>query len=134
MWRAYTFGPESVVVTTSAKALYRFIPDEIMKSPVKYHKSDFARSEFGWSTLSFYKPSTYGFEREFRMLRSLGEDESVCFEDPSDYGRCLLVRLKKIIHRVITHPEADATLKAKVDALLAKYLKGIKRENSAFER
>ncbi len=134
MWDAYTSCPDSVVVTTSAKAVYRFISSEIMKSPVKYHGDDFPRSEiFGWNTLSFYKPSTYNFEREFRMLRVLGKDESVLWNEPADYGRYVQVRLKRIIHRVITHPRGSGALKRKLETLLRQYLKAIHRENSSLE-
>lgn len=133
MWNAYTPEAESVVVTTSAKALYRFIPDQIMKSPVKYHSTDFARAEFGWNTLSFYKPESYGFEREFRMLRNLEEGDSVQFDNPADFGRCVPAQLKKIIHRVITHPKADEQTKQKVDALLTTHLKKVRRENSSLD-
>ncbi len=130
MWDAYTENAESVVVTTSANALERFISDIIMKSPVKSHHRDFQRTEFDWNALSFYKHSNYGFEREFRMLRTLQENESVSLEDSVDYGRNVQVRLRKIIHRVITHPKADEKYKLKIDTLLATYLKGIKRQDS----
>jgi len=43
-----------VVVTTSAKALYLFVPDNITKSPVKYHAASFARTEFTHTSLFFY--------------------------------------------------------------------------------
>jgi hypothetical protein len=132
MWDAYTKGPDSVVIATSAGALYRFIPDEIMKSPVKYHRPQFPRSEtFGWNTLSFYKPSCYSFEREFRMLRNLGKDESVAWDNPSDFGRYVAIRPKKIIHRVITHPKASFAFKKDIDLLLHRHLKAIRREDSA---
>jgi hypothetical protein len=132
MWNAYTSSAESVVVTTSAKALHKFRPDEILKSAVRYHGANFARSHsFGWNAPSFYKPSSHSFEREFRMLRNLREDESVAYDNPSDYGRHVSFVPKKIIHRVITHPRATADLKRKVDDLLRHYLKGIKREDSS---
>jgi hypothetical protein len=132
MWEAYTKGPESVVVTTSAKALYRFMPSDLTKSSVKYHRPTFARSEtFGHNAVSFYKPSSYSFEREFRMLRNLGMDESVEYDNPADYGRYVPIKLSKIIHRVITHPRANNATKLEVDALLAKHLKALKRENSS---
>jgi hypothetical protein len=132
MWNAYTKGPESIVVATSAKALYQFIPDEIMKSPVKYHPDDYRRTEiFGWNTLSFYKPSSDGFENEFRMLRNLGKDESVVWDNPLDYGRYVQVRLTKIVRRVITHPKASNEIKRNIDDLLRQFLKSVKRENSS---
>jgi hypothetical protein len=132
MWNAYTANSDSLVVTTSAKALYQFLPGEIMKSPVKYHGANFARSHtFGSNTLSFYKPSGYSFEKEFRMLRNLGEDESVLYDNPSDYGRYVKFTPKKVIHRVVTHPRATEALRRKVDALMGDYLKAIRREDSS---
>jgi hypothetical protein len=103
-----------------------------MKSPVMYHGPHFARSHtFGWNTLSFFKPSRYRFEREFRMLRNLGEGESVLHDNPSDYGRYVEFTPKKVIHRVVTHPRATEALKRKVDVLMRDYLKAIRRENSS---
>jgi hypothetical protein len=135
MWNAYTTNADSLVVTTSAKALYQFLPGEIMKSPVMYHGPNFARSHsFGWNTLSFYKPSGYSFEREFRMLRNLGESESVVYDNLSDYGRYVKFTPKKVIHRVVTHPGATEALRSKIDALMGDYLKAIRREDSSLMR
>ena len=131
MWNAYTKSPDSVVVTTSAKALYALFSEDIMKSPVRYHGIDFARSQsFGWNAPAFYKPSRYSFEREFRMLRNLGKDESVSFDSPCDYGRYVQFKPKKAIHRVVTHPRATETSKRAVEALMGDYLGALKRENS----
>lgn len=52
------------------------------------------------------------------------------YDDPADYGRYVPVRLGKIVHRVITHPRAAEQFKAKVDDLMRKHLKRIRRENS----
>jgi len=132
MWNAYTGGPESLVVTTSAKALERFVRDhDIMKSPVRYHGEAFRRSlVFGWSGISFYKPSRFAFEREFRMVRPLRNGESVIPDNKADYGRFVPIRPRKIIHRVITHPRATDTFKKEVDALMSRFLKARKREDS----
>lgn len=127
MWQAYTSCPDSIVVTTSAKALYRFVRGKIVKSPVKYHNDAFPRTEFGHTTLFFYKPSGYRFEQEFRMLLTPGEDEAV---RQDELGRQVTVSVKKIIHRVITHPKASIELKMKVDKLMGQYLKRIRREDS----
>jgi hypothetical protein len=131
MWNAYTSGPESVVIATSAKALYRFVPGRIVKSPVKYHRDDFPRTEFGPTALFFYKPLRYSFEHEFRMLLTAGDNESVSWDDPADFGRHVPITLKKIVHRVITHPRASNEFKAKVDELMRKHLKHREREDSA---
>jgi hypothetical protein len=63
MWQAYTDTRNSVVITTSAKALRRFVPENIMKSAVKYAPLDFPRTEFNHTSLFFYKPSEYRIER-----------------------------------------------------------------------
>jgi hypothetical protein len=127
MWNAYTSGPESVLISTSAKALYLFVDGQIVKSPVKYHDDDFPRTEFDHTTLFFYKPSWYGFEREFRMMLTPGEHESIPMEQ---IGRHVPIRLKKIVRRLITHPRASEEFKTKVDGLLTRFLPCIKRENS----
>ena len=71
------------------------------------------------------------FEKEFRMLRNLGEGDSVLYDNPSDYGRYVRFTPKKVIHRVVTHPRATEALRGKVDALMGDYLKAIRREDSS---
>jgi len=128
MWNAYTSNPESVVVTSSAKALDRFLPEKIVKSPVKYHHDNYPRTQFGYTTLFFYKPADYRIEHEFRLLLTPGENESISYED---FGRRVPVNLKKIIHRVISHPRATKEFKAMVDELVGVHLKRIRREDSS---
>jgi hypothetical protein len=127
MWDAYTSGPNSVVIASSVKALHRFVGGSIMKSPVKYHDDDFPRTEFDHTTLFFYKPRRYSFEREFRMLLTPGENESI---SDDEVGRHIPIVTKRIIHRVVTHPLACDEFKATVDGLLQKYLNCVRRENS----
>jgi hypothetical protein len=124
----YTSGPESVVISTSAKALYHFVRGRIVKSPVKYHADSFPRMELGHTPLFFYKPSGYSFEREFRMLLTPGEHESVRGDD---LGRHVPIRVKKIVRPVVTHPKASKEFKTKADHRLAHFLRCIKREDSA---
>jgi hypothetical protein len=128
MWQAYTSGPESVVITTSAGALYKLVPDSIIKSPVKYHGDDFPRTAFDHTSLFFYKPYCYSFEREFRLLLTTEGEGGVHI---SELGRYVPINCKKIVHRVITHPKASMDFKAKVDGLMRMYLTPIRRENSA---
>ncbi len=128
MWKAYTSGSDSVAVTTSAKALYTFVPEQIMKSSVKYHADDFPRTEFSHTAIFFYKPKGYSFEREFRLMVVPGEQESISLDE---VGRRVAVKLKKIVHRVITHPAASAEFKSKVDLVLRHSLKHLRRENSS---
>jgi hypothetical protein len=103
------------------------VPEKIVKSPVKYHAADFPRTGFDHISLFFYKPSAYSFEREFRLLLTPGEHESVSL---AEFGRLVPVRLKKIIHRVITHPRASDEFKSKVDEIMKLHLKHIRREDS----
>jgi len=127
MWEAYTSGSESVAISTSAKALYTFIPTQIVKSPVKYHADDFPRTEFSHTAIFFYKPKSYSFEREFRMLLTPGEQESISLDE---VGRRVPMNLKKIVRRVVTHPKASKEFKLKVDAVMKQYLKHLRREDS----
>jgi hypothetical protein len=133
MWRAYTSSSDSVVIATSAKALRRFLPQEIMKYAVKYAPLDFPRTEFSHNALFYYKPSPYSIEREYRLLRSPGENEAFYPDNPEDWFRRVPIRTKKIVHRVITHPYATRETKAKVEELLKRYLPCRRRENSALE-
>lgn len=133
MWMAYAPSPKSVVITTSGRALRCFLPRELMKYAVKYAPLDFPRTEFSHNSLFFYKPESYAFEQEFRMLRSPGEDESFDFDNPDDQFRRVPIRLNKVIHRVITHPGATVTTKHKVDDLIRRYLPSLRRLDSALQ-
>jgi hypothetical protein len=127
MWQAYTSSPESVAIVTSAKALDSFVEGNIDKSTVKYHEDDFPRTEFSHTSLFFYKPDKFRFEREYRMLLMPRENERVIV---SQLGRRVPIRLSKIVHRVISHPKGTIAFKAKVDNLMGQFLKHIKREDS----
>lgn len=133
MWRAYTSSPESIVVTTSAKALRRFLPAKIMKYAVKYAPLDFPRTEFSHNALFYYKPSAYRIENEFRLLRSPEPNESFYSNNPADAYRRIQINTKKILHRVITHPAATQIFKERVDKFLLDYLPCRRREDSGLE-
>jgi hypothetical protein len=133
MWQAYTSSCESVLITTSAKALRRFLPEKIMKYAVKYAPSDFPRTEFSHNALFYYKPSSYSVEREYRLLRSPDEDEAFYPDNPADWSRRVPIKSKKIVHRVITHPYAAPETKLRVEELLDQYLPSRRRENSVLE-
>lgn len=133
MWRAYTKTPNGVVITTSGKALRRFVPEKIMKSAVKYAPLDFPRPEFNHTSLFFYKPSRYRIERAYRLLRVPEEDEGFYIESPADLCHRIPIKTKKIVHRVITHPHATREIMCRVDELLRNYLPSRKREDSALE-
>lgn len=88
MWREYTTGAESVVVTSSLKALGRAVMDKrLMISRVKYIDEQTPRIEFSHTTPFFYKDKQYGFENELRLLRPLYEREEVFSENTDDSGR-----------------------------------------------
>jgi len=127
MWNAYTSHPDSVAIVTSAKALYKFVPARILKSLVKYHADNFPRTEFNHTALFFYKPKCYRFEQEFRMLLAPEENGSIGLDE---VGWCVPVNLKKLVHRVITHPRASADCKMKVDLLMKRYLPNLRRGDS----
>lgn len=132
MWDAYTKGcSESVAITTSGKALECFVPGQILRSTVMYHDLSFPRTEFDHSSLFFYKPSGYAFEREYRMLRQPGKDETFYNENPEDEFRRIPIRLNKVIHRVIAHPNATPAFKRMVAGMLKQKLPDRKLEHSA---
>jgi hypothetical protein len=133
MWRAYTTSSDSVVVVTSGRALREFLPQDLMKYGVSYKPLDFPRTQFTHNSLFFYKPTRYRFEREFRILRSPNEDESFYRDDPKDWFRRIPIGTKRIIHRVITHPNATIETKLKVEKILRQYLSCREREDSALE-
>jgi len=104
MWREYTTSSDSVVVTTSMKAMHRAVQQHsIVISRVKYVSNSTPRVEFSHTTPFFYKDRCFSFENELRLLRPLGEKEQVLMEDEKDFYRTVPVNLKLLIHRVITH-------------------------------
>lgn len=129
MWQAYTSGPESVAIATSAKALSRVLSAEkrIVQSPVKYHSEAFSRTESAHTSLFFYKPDAYRFEREFRLLLAPPETESV---NESEIGRHVRVNPKRLVHRVVVHPRGTGAFKDKVRELCRKHLGSIRLESS----
>jgi hypothetical protein len=133
MWNAYTKSSDSVAITTSAKALRRFTPSNILKSAVKYAPLDLPRTRFGHSSLFFYKPTDYAFEREFRLLRHPGEDEEFRFDNPKDEYRRVPIRLRKIVHRVVVHPQAEQETIDKVSTLVFRYLQGVPLVRSSLD-
>ena len=128
MWRVDGRPPDSVAITTSVKAIRTFLPSTVQMSLTKYHPLDFPRTEFGGTSLFFYKPVSFSYENELRLLLPSRMEETIA---PDEKGRLVQVPLKKIVHRVITSPRASAGFKAEVDSLLRQYLRGIRRENSA---
>jgi hypothetical protein len=48
----------------------------------------------------------------------------------ADIGRYVPVRLKKIVQHVISHPKSSKEFKVKVDDLMLRYLKHVRREDS----
>lgn len=58
---------------------------------------------FSHTTPFFHKDKQHRFENELRLLRPLHDDEQVFLENPDDYGRDVLVNMKLLIHRIITH-------------------------------
>lgn len=133
MWQAYTSSPDSVVVTTSAKALRCFLPKGLMQYAIKYAPLDFPRTAFSHNSLFYYKPEEYAFEREFRLLRSPEVTEIFYPNNPDDTYRRIPIKTKKIIRRVITHPQATDETKRRVDALLREHLPCRRRSDSALE-
>jgi hypothetical protein len=99
MWKEYTATAESVVITSSARALQRVLPQTILVSPVKYIPQDFPRTEFDHSSLFFYKDTSFTYERELRLLRHLGENEILDIQE--DIGKNIPINLKLLIHRVV---------------------------------
>lgn len=132
MWLAYTKNSsESIAVVTSGKALGRFLPCGLLCSTVKYHDLDEPRTEFDHNSLFFFKPLEYAFEREYRLLRQPKAGEDFYSNNPDDEYRRISIPLKKVIHRVIAHPDASPSFKGKVEELLRKHLRGKQLESSS---
>lgn len=133
MWDTYTQSPNSVAIATSGKALQRFTPPSLIKSAVKYAPIDRPRTEFDHSSLFFFKPTEYAFEREFRLLRQPAEGETFRFDAPEDGFRRVPIRLRKLVHRVILHPEAGEDTIDAVSDLMFRYLQGVPLMRSSLD-
>lgn len=116
MWREYTKSSDSVVVTSSVRALQRVIPlREVMISAVKYVPEDSPRTAFDDLSILFYKDTSFRYERELRLLRPLKEGEQV------DFGRFIPVRLPPLVHRVILNKAISDTARQRVTELVRQY-------------
>lgn len=122
MWREYTTSPDSVVVTTSMKALHRAVAEQrIVVSRVKYISESAPRVEFSHTTPFFYKDKFFSFENELRLLRPLLEDEQVLLENEDDFAKIVTVNLRRLIHRVITHKAMSKSSIATIQSLTRQF-------------
>lgn len=122
MWREYTTSADSVVVTTSMKALQRAVAEQrIVVSRVKYISESAPRVEFSHTTPFFYKDRFFSFENELRLLRPLLEDEQVLVENEEDFGKAVSVNLTRLIHRVITHKAMSKSSIAAIESLTSQF-------------
>ena len=122
MWRAYTSDPDSVVITSSVKALQRVIPpQEVTMSSVRYVPEDTPRTEFDNSSLFFYKDTSFSYERELRLLRPLRDGEQVFIDRPEDFGRPIQVSLRLLVHRVILNKTISDTARRRVTDLVRQF-------------
>jgi hypothetical protein len=122
MWREYTTGPDSVVVTTSMKALQHAVTkQQIVMSRVKYISESAPRIEFSHTTPFFYKDKFFSFENELRLLRPLLEGEQVLVENEEDFGKTVTITLRGLIHRVITHKAMSKTSIAAIRSLTSQF-------------
>lgn len=132
MWNI-TESPKSVAITTSGKALRRFTSPSLLKSAVKYAPLDRPRTEFDHNSLFFYKPTEYAFEREFRLLRQPAKGETFRLDDSEDEYRRVPIRLRKIVHRIILHPEAEEDTIDEVWDLVFRHLQGVPLVRSSMD-
>lgn len=122
MWREYTTGPNSVVVTTSMKALQCAVAQQqIVISRVKYIFQSTPRIEFSHTTPFFYKDTFFSFENELRLLRPLLEDEQVLVENEGDFAKTVAVNPRRLIHRVITHKAMSRSSIAAIQSLTSEF-------------
>ena len=122
MWREYTTSPDSVVVTTSMKALHRAVAEQrIVVSRVKYISESAPRVEFSHTTPFFYEDKFFSFENELRLLRPLLEDEQVLLENEDDFAKIVTVNLRRLIHRVITHKAMSKSSIATIQSLTRQF-------------
>jgi hypothetical protein len=122
MWREYTTNSDSVVITSSVKALQRVIPQEVMMSSVTYVPEDFPRTEFDLPSIFFYKDVSFNYERELRLLRPLLLDGEKVFRDrEEDFGRFIPVNLRLFVHRVILNMAISDTARQHVTELVRQF-------------
>ena len=134
MWDAYTKTTDSVVITTTVKALKVHLPASVIQYGVTYAPLDAPRTEFSHNSLFFYQPIELSFEREYRLLRQPGEDEEFFPDKLEDSYRRILIPLRKVVHRVIVHPEACNDTKRKVHELIREKCQGLHASDSKLKK
>lgn len=121
MWREYTTTTDSVVITSSFKALQRVIPQEgVMLSAVTYIPEDVPRTEFDHSSIFFYKDVSFRHERELRLLHPLRDGDEVVVDLEND-GRSISVNLRLLVHRVILNKRISASARQRVVELVRRH-------------
>ena len=122
MWREYTTTSDSVVITSSVKALQRVIPQrEVTVSAVTYVPEDVPRTEFDHSSIFFYKDTSFSYERELRLLRPLRDGDQVFVDRKEDFGRRLPVNLRLLVHRVILNKRISPSARQHVTELVRQF-------------
>ena len=122
MWREYAPNSESIVITSSVKALQRTIPQgEVMISAVHYVAEDVPRTEFDHSSICFYKDNSFDYERELRLLQPLHGGDNVSVDREEDFGRSIPVNLRLLIHRVILNKRISSSARQSVTDLVRQY-------------
>ena len=122
MWREYAPNSDSVVITSSVKALQRVIPQEkVVISAVRYVPEDVPRTEFDHSSIFFYKDNSFGYERELRLLQPLHGGDQVSVDCEEDFGRNVPVNLRLLIHRIIPNKRISPSARKRVTDLVQHY-------------
>jgi hypothetical protein len=122
MWKEYTTTPDSIVITSSVKALQRVIPrGEVTMSAVTYVSEDVPRTEFDHSSIFFYKDDSFCYERELRLLRPLHDGDQVFVDRKEDFARRIPVNLRLLVHRVILNKQISTSARQRASELVRQY-------------
>jgi hypothetical protein len=120
MWRLYAKTPESVVVvSTVRKLITNLAKHRIRPGRVQYAPQTVPRPEWSHDAPFFFKDTRFIGEREFRLVASPPDDQSVDIE--TMLGLSLPVTPESIIDMVKLHPNSAPAFKTKVKALLASH-------------
>jgi hypothetical protein len=130
MWRCYTRAPEAVAVITTYENLRECLPNYVYLGIVRY--IDYATQRLPTLNMFEYimhKRSHFEYEREVRavavppvdehgrahFLANLFQSESL----PDFEAYAPTIDVKKLIRRVVLHPEAGSSFKAEIAHLCA---------------
>lgn len=140
MWSNYSGeGTDAIAMVATLKSLRRGFKksdSKLIYSPVVYTNNDTPRPAVDHHSQFFYKDSKkYRFEREYRIICCLQDDESVAFNLSDGQRKLVDFNFNSGIQRLVFHPEATASFRKEAESKFRSLFGSVRHiENSIYQR